>query len=433
MKMLRPTALSLLLLASFTGGVCRADTMEQLQSREKQVLEVAVKVMGSVVAITSSDPAKPGSGSGVIVGKDGLILTAAHVTAATGKSLTIIFPDGRKVKGTALGSNKTTDSGMAKIDEPGDWPVAELGNSDTLRLGDWCVAMGHPGGFSYERRPPVRLGRVWRRDNDGAIFSNCPLIGGDSGGPLFDLQGRVIGINSSIHGGTEANRHVAIDTLRMDWDKLLSGKSWGSQRFGADPSRIPMTGATFDRESQEGVRVDGVGDDTPAAKAGLKPGDVVLRCNDLEVKTFHALQRMLVAGKPGDKLKLALKRGGSDAHVEIVLAKRQTKPDSDAPGGDTPPEPKLPEAPTGPRLYFGSSLEDAGGKVKVASVAEHSPAASAGLVAGDVLLSINDISVDSPAAAADIIRALNPGDKFTIKAQRGETEMTGESTIVEKK
>ena len=418
----------------------RAETIDQLKERQGKVQAVADKVMSSVVAITSADPKKPGSGSGVIVQKDGLILTAAHVTAATGDELVIIFPDGKRVKGKALGANRGSDAGMAKITEEGEWPAVEMGSSDKMRYGDWCVAMGHPGGFDYARRPPVRLGRIWRRDMDGAIFSSCPLIGGDSGGPLFDLEGRVIGINSSIHGATDMNRHVAIDTLRDDWDKMLKEKAWGRQGFSANPD-IPRMGVTFDKDSQEGVRViEEVDSDSPAGKAGVKNGDVLVRFDGVEIATFHHLSRLIGKKKPGDKVKLALRRASETVECEIELAKAIRSQDAEAtakaepkPEKKTPAaEPKVPDD-SGPRPYFGAELEDAGGKgARVTGVKENSPAAKAGLVAGDIIVRLNDKDVDGLSAAADVVRSLKPGDKLTVKARRGETELSADATLEKK-
>lgn len=430
----------------------RAETIQELKDRETKVRAVVQKVMGSVVAIKSDDPNKPGSGSGIIVQKDGLILTAAHVTSATGESLTITFPDGKQVKGKALGANRGTDAGMAKITEEGEWPAVEMGSSDKMRLGDWCVAMGHPGGYSYERRPPVRAGRIWRRDLDGAIFSSCPLIGGDSGGPLFDLEGRVIGINSSIHGSVDMNRHVAVDTLREDWDRMLKEKAWGRQGFSADGGR-PRVGAVFDRDSQEGVKViEEVDAESPAGKAGLKLGDTVVKFDGVDVATFHHLQRIIGKKKAGDKVKLGLKRGTDAVECEIELGSPPRRPEPDAkekkpekenpkekdPKGENeedkgPSEPKVPDE-SGPRPFFGAALEDTGGKgARIASVKEGSPAAKAGLAADDIILRLNDKDVDGPTPAAELIRGLKPGDKLTVKAKRGETEHNAEATLEELK
>lgn len=419
-------------------AVSKAESIDQLKERQNKIVSAVGKVMGSVVAITSSDPRKPGSGSGVIVQKDGLILTAAHVTAATGDNLTIIFPDGRRVQGKALGANLTTDAGMAKITEEGEWPAVEIGSSDKLRLGDWCIAMGHPGGFSLERRPPVRVGRVWRRDLDGAIRSNCPLIGGDSGGPLFDLEGRVIGINSSIHGPVDHNRHVAIDTLRDDWDRMLKDKAWGRQVFGDDGSR-PRLGAAFDRESQEGVKVETVYENAPASKAGIKAGDIVIKFDGTDVATFHHMQRLVGKKKPGEMVKVAVRRGSDTVECQLELGKpttsRRDRNNQDPDNSDrekNQPEPNVPDLP-GDLPFLGAELEDTGGKgAKVTGVKENSPAAKAGLTAGDILLRLNDKDVDGPTPASEAIRALKPGDKLTIKGKRGETELSLEATLEKK-
>jgi len=414
----------------------KAETIQDLEAREVQVREMVKKVSGSVVAITSADPKRPGSGSGVIVGKDGLILTAAHVTEATGNDLIITFPDGKRVKGEALGGNRSTDAGMARITDAGEWPAAEIGSSDRMRLGDWVVALGHPGGFSYERRPPVRLGRVWRRDLDGAIFSSCPLIGGDSGGPLFDLQGRVIGINSSIHGSVEMNRHVAVDTLRADWDGMMKDKTWGTKGFRVDERRRPRTGATFDRDSQEGVKIEEVGAGTPAAAIGWQAGDVLIRFDGEDVATFHALQRIIAKKKAGEKVKVAVKRGGDVMEGELELAKAPVAPppaeNGDGEGKEGPSEPKVP-APVGPGPFFGVEVEAGDGPgVRITAVKEGSPAAKAGLVAGDLLLKCNDRDIATPADAAEFLRSMKAGDKLTVKARRGDTEFSGEAALESK-
>lgn len=407
-----------------------AETLKDLKERQERVKSVVARVMPSVVAIVSARPDRPGSGSGVVVGKDGLILTAAHVTEATGEELIIIFPDGRRVKGETLGSNRGTDAGMARITEPGEWPAVELGSSDTTLLGDWVIAMGHPGGFNFDRPPPVRLGRVWRRDLDGALFTSCPLIGGDSGGPLFDLEGRVIGIHSSIHGSVDQNRHVAIDTLRADWDRLLKkGEAWGQMTFAAADDDRPITGAIFDRESQNGVKITEVVEDMPAAKAGLKPGDVLIRIAGKEVNTFHALQRFLAKCKPGEKVEVTVRREGETVNTQLELARRRPLDDEleefRARGFRFPKVEDKPKDPSRPSL--GVRLEDTGGNgAKLGEVREGAPAAKAGLRSGDVLLQVNGQEVKDPAGAAETIAAAKAGEKLVFKVRRGEEELTVE-------
>src|SRR5262249_42186342 len=143
-------------------------------------------------------------GSGVIVTEDGYVLTAGHVAWAPGRDATVIFPDGKHVKAKTLGVNRDKDSGMLKITEPGKYPHVELGHSSDLKLGQWCVTLGHPGGFVKDRPPVVRAGRILY-SRDDAIGTDCTIVGGDSGGPLLDTAGRVIGIDSRISDRLTAN------------------------------------------------------------------------------------------------------------------------------------------------------------------------------------------------------------------------------------
>ena len=412
MKLIR-TLLLVMGISLAAGPAAQADAVRELKEREEKVKAIVQRVMPCVVAVTSADDDKPGSGSGVIISKDGLILTAAHVTQATGNNLTIIFPDGRRVKGTSLGANRTTDAGMARITEPGDWPFVEMGSSDLLKLGEWVIAMGHPGGYSYERRPPVRLGRVWRRDLDGALFTSCPLIGGDSGGPLFDLNGRVVGIHSSIHGSIEMNRHVAIDTLRFDWEKLFKDQEWGQPSFSSSNASRPITGALFDRESRDGVVVKQVFEDLPASKAGLKSGDVVKKFDGEAVSNFHAMQRLLGRRKPGDVVPMAVQRGSELVDLNLELGRRFL-PRRDGEGNEIPDDgesgprgPHVPDAP-GPQPWLGAALETGADGPFLGLLTTDGPAAKAGLMRGDLLTRINDTAVADVTEAAEALLALPP-------------------------
>src|SRR4029077_2949105 len=170
-------------------------------------------------------------GSGVIVREDGYILTAGHVSGDPDSEVTVIFPDGTKLKGKSLGANNSIDSGLVKITKEGKYPFAEMGVSKDVKDGAWCVCIGHPGGYKEGRSPPVRLGRILSH-NDNHLTSDCTMVGGDSGGPLFDMDGKVIGINSRIGMTINSNIHVPVDTYRETWDRLAKGEVWGGIRFG---------------------------------------------------------------------------------------------------------------------------------------------------------------------------------------------------------
>jgi hypothetical protein len=195
---------------------------EDLRAIEKQVQAVVAKVMPAVVGVRIG----PGQGSGVIVSADGYVLTAGHVSGKPGRDVQVLLPDGRKLKAKALGRNGSIDSGLLKITEPGTWPHVEMGKSGGLKRGQWVVAIGHPGGYRKNRTPVVRVGRVLQATRY-LIRTDCTLVGGDSGGPLFDMTGRVVGIHSRIGLSIFENVDVPVDTYRQTWDRLARGENWG--------------------------------------------------------------------------------------------------------------------------------------------------------------------------------------------------------------
>ncbi len=254
-------------------------------------------------------------GSGVIVSKDGYVLTAAHVSGEPGREVIFILSDGRTLKGKTLGLNRTIDAGLMKITEGSDFPTVEMGISDVLKEGQWCLATGHPGGYQSDRKPVLRIGRILFNSNE-TITTDCTLVGGDSGGPLFDLDGRVIGINSRIAGPIESNMHVPVNTFKETWDRMLSGEAWG-HLLGQEP----YIGIKGDPVATE-AKVGHVFPDSPAAKAGLALGDIIQKVNDKPVADFAAFKSAISDHQPGETLKLAVLRGDAVVELKVVLGKR---------------------------------------------------------------------------------------------------------------
>jgi serine protease Do len=256
-------------------------------------------------------------GSGVIISKDGYVLTAAHVAGQPNRDCTFTLADGREVKGKTLGLFRTQDAGLMKITDPGDYPHAELGNSSQLKEGQWCIAMGHPGGYQSDRGAVLRLGRVLSLAND-AITTNCTLVGGDSGGPLFDMDGKVIGINSRIQELLISNLHVPVNAFheRDAWNRLVKGDVWGHM-LGQDP----WLGVEGDSEVKE-ARIGKVKSDSPAEKYGLKVGDVVIAFDGREIAEFESLKQAVADCHPNESVKLRLKRGSELLEIRVRLGKR---------------------------------------------------------------------------------------------------------------
>ncbi len=211
--------------------------MEQV---EQEVQAVADKAMPCIVALTHPEKRGLASGSGCIIGQDGLILTAAHVVGDA-KTLDVTFPDRKLVHAKVLGADYRRDVALALITEPGEYPFVELGDSKKLEVGDLVVALGHPGGFDPQRKPPVRFGRVFQFAHAQFIRTDCTLISGDSGGPLFDLNGRVVGVHCSVGADMSENNDAPAEAVRDDWSRLMKGDHWGK-------SKSPMASKLTEKE-----------------------------------------------------------------------------------------------------------------------------------------------------------------------------------------
>lgn len=292
-----------------------------LGALEAKVKSVAQQTLPATIALVSEDTNS--SGSGVIVSADGIILTAAHVIQGA-KQMLVVFPDGEQVIGKVLGANYSKDIAMVKATGKGPFPFVKLGDSKPLRAGDWLVALGHSTGFDATRTPPVRFGRVISRGPGNFLTTDCTLIGGDSGGPLFDLDGRLVGIHSSIGKDRENNNHAGIDGFKDDWKPLLDGKSWGALTLNpfANPE-MPVLGIDMGmRPEMTGVMVDGVFAGSPAAMAGLKVGDMILALDGSKIHDGGELLQMLAKHEAGDRVKLELLRDDRTTSTTVQLARR---------------------------------------------------------------------------------------------------------------
>lgn len=306
---------------AFLGENHTPTTIEQLKKLENLFAEVIEQVTPATVNIMVDDA----QGSGVIVSREGYILTAAHVIGRPNKTATITFGDGKTAQAITLGVNRGYDSGMLKITDDGKWPFVDIGVSNNLQKGQWVMSIGHPGGLTEGRGLVYRAGRVlatpepvseltpWLGNNGATIVTDCTLVGGDSGGPLVDLDGYVIGIHSRIGGRLTENFHVPIDLFSTEWDDLKEGVIVGS--------KSPFIGVNLDRDDPA-VVIENIVPREGADNAGMKKGDVIVKVNDTETPDKRAFRAVMKNFKPRDVIKVVVKRGDKEIEFDVTLGYR---------------------------------------------------------------------------------------------------------------
>lgn len=287
-------------------------SLAELKNLNDRVKALVAAVRPAVVQVAG--------GSGVVISGDGLVMSVAHVGNHAGRPVTFIFPDGRRARGVTLGNDKLGDAGLMRITEPGDWPHVAVAKPEDVALGEWCVALSYPVSFDqHQRHLTARLGRVYHHCAMD-VSSDCAIMGGDSGGPLFDLQGRVIGISSTCGNSLLENRHIAIDRFQRFWDRLLKGEDLDE----LEPGQGAFLGVDSDPDVDE-VRIVGVEPDGPAAKAGMKVGDVVIRFAGKEIRTFQDLASEIRQHKPDEQVDVELHRGEEVLKISVTLGKAEAK------------------------------------------------------------------------------------------------------------
>ncbi len=292
--------------------------VDELKKIQDHVTELYPSLAASTVNLSVSG-GRGGSaqGSGVIVSPSGIILTAAHVVGAPGREVTITTHDGHRHSGIILGRNTSLDAALVRFEdtERQDWPAAPVAIGPA-RTGEWCAVLGHPGGYQRERGAVLRLGRVIF-ENQWLIQTDCELIGGDSGGPLFNMRGEVIGINTRIGESTEFNIHVPIEVFTRDWKRLMNSEEFRTHSgafLGLSGSKAP-TG--------EGLLVESITPGEAAERSGIQVGDILLACQDEKITDLPQLTEMIGRRFPGQTIRITLKRSGNTITISPRLGMRK--------------------------------------------------------------------------------------------------------------
>ncbi|MFM7547517.1 MAG: trypsin-like peptidase domain-containing protein [Cyanobacteriota bacterium] len=265
-----------------------------------------------------------GQGSGVIFSADGLILTNAHVVDQSDK-VTVGLQDGRRLAGSVVGLDPITDLAVVRLAGGGPWPVAPLGNSDALHVGDWAIAVGNPFGLdntvtlgivSNMNRNASKLGITDKRLD--LIQTDAAINPGNSGGPLLNADGEVVGINTLVRSGPGAGLGFAIPINRA--------RQIAAQLIASGKVTHPFIGVGLDAVrssdggSGPGARVVSVAPNGPAARAGLRQGDVVVAAAGQPVQNPSQLVAAVERAGVGRPLSLTVNRGGSELEVSVTPA-----------------------------------------------------------------------------------------------------------------
>jgi serine protease Do len=380
---------------------------------------------------------RTGNGSGFIIDEQGHILTNTHVVADASR-LTVRMADGREFLARVVGTDVSTDVAVIRIEpRPGEiLPVAQLGDSEALRVGDWVLALGNPLGLAFT----VTAGIVSAKGRqitgpthiESFIQTDAAINPGNSGGPLIDLFGRVVGVNSAIFGSDRFVGYgfaVPIRLARRVASDLLEHGYLRRPQLGAEVRPVNAVDAEiYNLQEVRGAFIVALNPpDGPAATAGLRPGDIVLGLNSQPVRDDIHLIASLAELQPGQRVTLRVLRAGQQQDLAVHLGEFAR-----------PPEPRAAPAgtPDRPEQVLGFTVRDitpadaqrlgfrGEGGVVVQDVPERSAAAVEGVQRNAIILAINGQSVSSAAQVRDLARRIQPGSAVSLLMHRqdvGET------------
>lgn len=281
-----------------------------VESLQKKMLETIEAVKPAVVAVRGR-----GIFSGVIVSKDGHILSAGHAVRP-GARYRVQLPDGRQLPAVGKGSNPAADCALLKITrEVKDLPFVRMGESSSLVRNQPVLSLSFPGGQGTRGVPTVRFGRIVRNRGRGMLQSTALMEPGDSGGPLFDLEGRVIGIHSRIGRGMTNNYEVPVDTFKKFWNELNR-----EQPFTESGPPVPKLGFIGrDLRDGSGIDIREILDDSLADEHGIQAGDVITSVYGKETPNLRVFRERMIAARDEDAEEIVVKvlRGEEEVELEI--------------------------------------------------------------------------------------------------------------------
>jgi serine protease Do len=418
------------------GGL-PANAPINLQSFVKLARSLSPAVV-NVVALSSGEeqresqqqgkPRGKGQGTGFVIHKSGYVLTNAHVVEGA-DDIRVRLADEREVTAKLIGRDERTDIALLKI-EAGDLAVAPLGNSDELQIGEWVIAIGNPFGLDHTVTAGI-VSAKGRRDvrpggaNTGYydfIQTDASINPGNSGGPLINSRGEVVGINTAMNAQAQGigfaipiNMAKVIAPLLRQYGR--APRSW----LGLYPQNMTVQlRKAFGVAENKGALVADVVAESPADRAGLKTGDVILELDARPIKRADDLQWLVGTRAAGTKVMLTVLRDGKVSKVEAAL---QAAPD------DAPQAPSAPRTP-GKKSPLGITVSEISQSIArelgnpnltgvvVMLVEPESPAVEAGLERGDLILRVNEIAINNLDDYAKAVRAIAHGTMMKFLCKR---------------
>jgi serine protease Do len=366
-------------------------------------------------------------GSGFIISPDGYILSNYHVVAGADK-ISVFLEDNRVFQGTVVGSDEKTDLALIKIDTKGaDLPVAPLGDSESIHVGDFAIAIGNPFGLTSS----VTFGVISATGRVSAIDENAPfkryiqtdvsINPGNSGGPLLNIKGQVVGVNSAIFstsgGSIGIGFAIPINIAKNVVTQLIEKGKVERGYIGAFVQDVNEQLAKYhDLETTQGVILTKIEEGSPADKAGLKSGDVVLELNGKKVRNASELISMISSRAPGAKITFTIQREGEKKKIPVTIGERKEEI-AKAQNGDYWLGLQFGSLDKYSEQYRIPNQINRG--VVVIDVKEQSPAFEVGIRPGDIVDMINNRAISDIQALNQFINANKDREKFLLRVIRG--------------
>jgi len=357
-----------------------------------------------------------GEGSGFFISSDGYIVTNNHV-AQNAKFVTITMDNGKVLDAKVIGTDSKTDLALLKVDEPGDYPFVAFAKQPP-KIGDWVVAIGNPYGLGGTVTAGI-VSAEGRDIGDGPydrfMQIDAPINKGNSGGPTFNAQGQVVGVNTAIYSPSGGSTGIGFDIPASTVGQVATALEHGGvvERgyLGVEVQPVrPNVADALGLKTTNGAIVDEARPGTPAASAGLKPGDVITKLNGEEVKDAGDLTRKLGVMKPGDKVELSYFRDGAEKTATVTLAAEKIEKTA-----RFEVTPNKPTAALGLRLAPASDVDGAGQKgVAVVGVDPNGQAAQQGFTTGDIILDVGGNPVSTPDQVKSGIAFAHKGGKNAV-------------------